>query len=174
MAPRGSREAGNSWPAQADDRDALRVTRHFLALPGREVHYRRAGQGSIPLVIFHAQPGSSKQMEGLMKALAPTRPVIGLDTPGSGDSATLPDQPEPTIQDYAAAALEALDALNLETVDVYGSHTGANIAAELAILAPNRVRKVVQDGVAASIRRPARFTLRITPCRSRRIWTGPI
>jgi pimeloyl-ACP methyl ester carboxylesterase len=123
------------------------IRRAFADLPTRQVHYRRAGAGGgTPLILLHASPGSSKQLENLIAALGETRAVIAPDTPGNGDSTKLPlDAPE--IADYASATLEFLDALGLATVDVYGSHTGASIATELAILAPDRVRRVVLDGV---------------------------
>jgi pimeloyl-ACP methyl ester carboxylesterase len=38
--------------------------------------------------------------------------------------------------------------LKLEKVDIYGSHTGANIGLEVAIAHPDRVRKLIFDGVA--------------------------
>jgi pimeloyl-ACP methyl ester carboxylesterase len=122
------------------------IRRAFADLPERQVHYRHAGAGGLPLLMLHASPGSAKQLEPLIGALARSRRVIAPDTPGNGDSTRLTlEQPE--IADYAAATLAFLDTMGLATVDVYGSHTGASIAAELAILAPDRVRRVVLDGV---------------------------
>lgn len=61
-----------------------------------------------------------------------------------------------------------LDVLELDEVDVYGSHTGASIAAELAILAPDRVRRIIMDGlgVFSAEQRDemlARYALPFTP-----------
>jgi pimeloyl-ACP methyl ester carboxylesterase len=53
----------------------------------------------------------------------------------------------PDIADLAAAMLELLDHLGTARAHIYGSHTGAAIAAELALLAPERVRSVVFDGI---------------------------
>jgi pimeloyl-ACP methyl ester carboxylesterase len=122
------------------------IRRAFADLPTRQVHYRHGGDGGIPLLMLHASPGSSKQLEPLIATLAETRRVIAPDTAGNGDSTKLPLE-APAIADYAAATLEFLDAMGLDTVDAYGSHTGASIATELAILAPGRVRRVVLDGV---------------------------
>jgi pimeloyl-ACP methyl ester carboxylesterase len=122
------------------------IRRAFADLPTRQVHYRHLGAGGTPLIMLHASPGSGKQLERLIAAMGATRRVIAPDTPGNGDSARLP-LVAPEIADYAAATLEFLDAMGLDTVDVYGSHTGASIATELAILAPERVRRVVLDGV---------------------------
>jgi len=40
-----------------------------------------------------------------------------------------------------------LDALGIERFDIYGTHTGGSIAAEIAIQAPSRVRKLILDGI---------------------------
>ncbi len=121
------------------------IRRAFADLPTRQVHYRQAGEGS-PLLMLHASPGSAKQLEDKIEAMARHRRVIAPDTPGNGDSTTL-GLAAPKISDYAAAIVEFLDVQRLQHCDVYGSHTGANIAMELAILAPDRIGKVVLDGI---------------------------
>jgi pimeloyl-ACP methyl ester carboxylesterase len=121
------------------------IRRAFADLPTRQVHYRHAGEGA-PLLMLHASPGSSKQLEAKIEAMARHRRVVAPDTPGNGDSTPLTIE-VPKIVDYAASVVEFLDAVGLETCDVYGSHTGAHIAMELAILAPGRVGKVVLDGI---------------------------
>ena len=83
------------------------IRRAFADLPTRQVHYRRAGEGP-PLLMIHASPGSSKQLEGKITALAATRSVIAPDTPGNGDSTPLLVA-APEMADYAAAALEFLN-----------------------------------------------------------------
>jgi pimeloyl-ACP methyl ester carboxylesterase len=121
------------------------IRRAFADLSTRQVHYRQAGEGP-PLLMLHASPGSSKQLESKIAALSATRGVIAPDTPGNGDSPPL-SMASPEIADYAAALIPFLDAMGIDRCDVYGSHTGASIAAELAILAPERVGKVVFDGI---------------------------
>jgi pimeloyl-ACP methyl ester carboxylesterase len=74
--------------------------------------------------------------------------VIAIDTPGYGNS----DGPSEviTIEDYAAAIAEGLRGLGYgpnRPIDVLGLHTGALIAAELAIAEPRSVRRVVLSGV---------------------------
>jgi len=123
------------------------MQRAFANLPGRQVHYREAGQGDVPLLMLHGSPGSARQLERLGDALAVSRRVLATDRPGNGDSPALP-LAQPEIADYAAAEFAFLDALGLYTIDVYGSHTGAHVAVEMALLAPGRVRRVILDGVA--------------------------
>lgn len=125
-----------------------RITRGFADIGDRQIHYRRAGPaGERPLVAIHQSPGSSKQLEGVMAELAALgRDVIAPDTPGNGDSEPLA-LPQPEIGDLAAAAFTAIDQLAPGQFDLYGSHTGASIAMEIAIAHPDRVRRIVIDGM---------------------------
>lgn len=124
----------------------IEVKRGFVDLPHGQTHYRKAGSGPA-LLALHASPGSSRQLVNLIRDLAPTATVYAPDTPGNGDSTPLSDR-EPTIQELAEAELRFMDAMDLDKVDLYGSHTGAAIAGELAILAPDRINKVVLDGMS--------------------------
>jgi pimeloyl-ACP methyl ester carboxylesterase len=123
-----------------------RIRRGFADLAHGQIHYRHAGSGD-PLLMLHASPGSSRQLVKLIADFAGTARVISPDTPGNGDSEPLSDR-EPVIPDLARAMIDFLDQLGLETVDLYGSHTGAAIAAELAIHAPGRVRRLILDGIS--------------------------
>lgn len=127
---------------------AQRIRRGFADAGEGQIHYRRAGPtADLPLVAIHQSPGSSKQLEGLMQELAALgRDVIAPDTPGNGDSEPLA-LAQPEIGDLAAAAFGAIDGLALDRFDLYGSHTGASIAMEIAIAHPDRVRKIVIDGM---------------------------
>jgi pimeloyl-ACP methyl ester carboxylesterase len=58
-------------------------------------------------------------------------------------------RPEPwSMADWAASLLQVLDTLGIEQVDIVGGHNGASVATEIAIAAPERVRKLVLDGCA--------------------------
>jgi len=128
----------------------MMVHRRFADVPGGQVHYREvlpnASSERTPLVMLHASPGSSKQIAPLVSLLGLTRPVYAPDTPGNGDTTPLA-QEQPEIADLAHATIRFLDAIGLDRVDLYGSHTGASIAAELSIIAPGRVRRLVLDGM---------------------------
>jgi pimeloyl-ACP methyl ester carboxylesterase len=125
---------------------AQRVTRAFADLPHGQLHYRHAGAGDV-LLLLHGSPGSSRQLVRLIEAFAGTKQVIAPDTPGNGDSEPLPRE-APEIADLARAMLAFLDSQGIGQTHVYGTHTGAVIAAELAILAPDRVLSVMLDGVS--------------------------
>ncbi len=126
------------------------IRRAFADLADGQVHYRHAGAAradALPLLMIHPSPGSSRQLEPLMTALARTRRVIAPDTRGNGDSTPLPMQTQPEIADYARATLAFMDAAGIGRADFYGAHTGACIATELSLLAPDRVGHLVVDGL---------------------------
>lgn len=123
------------------------IRRSFIDLPHGQVHLRSAGRGGRPLVMFHTNPTSSVDLVPLIERLAGDRAVFAPDTPGLGDSAPLPLE-APHIADYADAMARTVDALGLETFDLYGSHTGANLAVEIALAMPDRAARLVIDGIA--------------------------
>ena len=131
---------GEDWNA------ASGIRRGFVDVSFGQVHYRYAGQGPT-VVLLHASPGSSKQLEALILRLADNFRVLSPDTPGNGDSTPLPIA-NPAIEDYSRGILEFLDAMQIEQAAFYGSHTGACLGSELALLEPQRVSRLIQDGVA--------------------------
>ncbi len=78
-----------------------------------------------------------------MRAL-PNRRVVAPDTPGYGESDP-PEAPAP-LERYAAALGEAIVANGDGPVDLFGYHTGAFLATELAVQRPDLVRKIVLVG----------------------------
>ena len=124
------------------------VRRGFVDVAHGQMHYRCCGAATLPaLVMFHGSPGSGYSLMPLAAHLAARRRVIVLDTPGNGDSAPLP-QPQPDIADIAAAHWQAIVALGLGVIDLYGYHTGAAICTELAIGHGAQLRRIVMDGVS--------------------------
>ncbi|MCG8442889.1 MAG: alpha/beta fold hydrolase, partial [Caulobacterales bacterium] len=120
--------------------------RGVVFVDGRAVHYRRAGTGPV-VVALHGSPESAKALTPLIAALAGRFTVIALDTPGNGDSDPLP-QSEPDTDDFARALIATLDALGLGRVGLYGFHTGAGVAIQTALHAPERITAVTLDGYA--------------------------
>lgn len=121
------------------------VRRQIVATAsGREVHMRIAGDGP-PVVLLHESPRSSVALMPLAERLAPRFTVVALDNPGFGGSDPLA-LPRPSAADYAEALAETFDALGIGRVPVYGTHTGAAIAAEFARLYPSRTAVAVLDG----------------------------
>lgn len=121
-----------------------------------QIHYHKAWPGeqapSKPaIVFFHQNPKSAVEYEYLLKEMGSDRVALAFDTPGYGES----DRPaKPALMgDLALAMADALDNLGYGAagagpVDVFGFHTGVYIAAELALLRPDLVRRVVLSGIA--------------------------
>jgi len=123
---------------------AKRVTRHFVNVDGRRVHYTRAGEGP-PVVLLHASPVSGKAMSLPQEVFAANHTVLAFDNPGFGLSDLLPlEQPE--IGDFADGLAKTLDALGIEQTAVYGRHTGAAIGVEFAKRYPERCSLALSDG----------------------------
>ena len=122
-----------------------RTQRGFLRAGSGYVHYRRAGTGPA-VVALHESPRSSLSLLPLMDALADRYTVIALDTPGYGYSDPLPVA-APQLADYTRVVGAVADAFGLQRFALYGTHTGAAIAAAFAIDAPERVTSLVLDGL---------------------------
>ena len=89
------------------------VRRRFMDMPFGQIHYREAGTSDLPpLMLLHASPGSSKQLEFLIEKLGQQFHVIAPDTMGNGDS-TPANQEQPEIIDYANAMIAFSDQLGL-------------------------------------------------------------
>ncbi len=124
------------------------IRRRFADVKHGQVHYREAGPPAAPaLVMLHTNPTSSRSLEPLMRRLGARRRIVAPDTPGLGNSTPLP-MAAPAIADYAAAIGETLDVLGIARFDLYGTHTGANLAAELAITRRHQAGRMILDGIA--------------------------
>jgi pimeloyl-ACP methyl ester carboxylesterase len=128
------------------------IRRAFTEIAEGQVHYRtiESGNGGSkpPLLLLHSSPLSSLLMVKFATHLAATHDVIALDTLGQGDSCP-PARSDAMMDYFADATVRALATLGdkYKQVDVFGTHTGARIAADMAIDHPPRVRKVILDGM---------------------------
>ncbi len=126
------------------------VERAFLRLAEGLVHYRYCGmpdsRARLPLYLAHAGPGSSRAFEPLLPSLAKQRFAFAPDMLGNGDSAP-PAGDTVEIQYYVESAVRIMDTLGIDKVDFYGAHTGAQIGCQLAVTNPQRVRRLVLDGI---------------------------
>lgn len=102
-----------------------------------------------PLVLLHMTPLSGSMHESIMPLLATDRLVVAPDRLGFGYSDKIPE-PLP-METYAAATLEALDALDLgiQQFDALGTHSGSVESVELGYAHPERVRRVGMVAVPA-------------------------
>jgi pimeloyl-ACP methyl ester carboxylesterase len=103
-----------------------------------------------------------------MECLRLPNRLIALDTPGFG--ASFAPRGWPSMALYARWVIDALDALRVRRFHVFGQHTGANVAGELAVRNPSRVCSVAMLGpvpMSAAERRDFRKLLGESPIRPR-------
>ena len=116
------------------------LERGLVRTPGGYVHYRSAGSGAA-ILLFHINQQSSALYQELMERLAGSLRAIAIDLPGHGMSD--PAVGQPSIADYAQAALAVMDALDIRTFHLLGEALGGIIAVDLAARSPDRVDHVV-------------------------------
>lgn len=124
----------------------MEITRHFVDVGSRRVHYRRTGKGP-PLLMAHQSPRSSAEYEPLMREWAEHFTCIAPDTPGFGQSDPLPIA-EPTIDDFADAMLDFLDAIGVQRTGAYGFHSGGIILVTALRKQPERFSALAIGGYA--------------------------
>lgn len=124
------------------------IRRGYVASRYGQLHYREAAPAETrarPLILLHQNPGSSFEYEPLIQAMATDRRVIAFDTPGYGMSDGA-DHPL-SLADCAASFASALAPLGVGQCDAFGFHTGALLAVEFALAAPDAVRHLVVSGL---------------------------
>lgn len=117
-----------------------RIGRVFIDVAHGRMHAAICGTG-FPVLLLHQTPRSWDEYREALPLIGAGRRAIAMDTPGFGDSDPLPGTA--SIEGWAAAALQLMDALAGERFAVAGHHTGAAIAAEIAARAPDRVAALV-------------------------------
>lgn len=136
-------------------------TRRELRLPNGElISYHEAGAGDRTLVLLHGSgPGVSawSNFGANLPVLAERFRTVLPDLPGFGGS-DLPVLDRIYPQIAAERLLMFLDALGLERVSLLGNSMGGNVAGELALLAPERIERMIlmgPGGLAANLFAPS-------------------
>lgn len=127
----------------------------FIELDGMQVHMRDTGPRSdpTPVVLLHGMSSSLHTFEGWQAALQGERRVISVDLPGFGLTGPSP-QDDYRIDAYTRFVLRLLDTLGVKQVVLVGNALGGEIAWQTAVLAPDRVSKLVlidADGYQPSV-----------------------
>lgn len=117
----------------------------YVELPQGQIHYRVSGDdGSPTFLLLHRTAASSAMYEPLMQALPEFR-CVAPDTPGFGASFDAPGSPD--IDTYGSWIEAFVGALGIEDCWIFGHHTGANIAVELAHRIPAKIHGLALMGL---------------------------
>ena len=120
-----------------------KLTRRFVETSAGTIHCAIAGQDrGNDVLLLHQTPRSWKEYAEVLPLLGRRRRTIAIDTVGFGDSSPLPWGRD-SIERWAEVDLEVLEALGIEHAHLVGHHTGATVATEMAVRAPERARSVV-------------------------------
>ena len=117
--------------------------RAYVDVDGLQVHYRSAGRAGAPVLLLHQSPSSSAMYEKLMHELADRFHLFAPDTPGFGNSDPLG---EVSVEGFAAIIKGFIGALDIGPCNVFGHHTGAAIAVQLAHDYPELVKAMALSG----------------------------
>ena len=128
------------------------MTHHrYIAIDGRRVFYREAGDSSAPAVLLlHGFPSSSHMFRDLIPLLADRFHVVAPDLPGFG----LSDAPDRktfryTFDNLATVIDRFTEAIALPRYAIYVFDYGAPVGFRLALAHPDRVTAIVsQNGNA--------------------------
>jgi len=115
----------------------------FETVAGLRGHALVGGSGP-PVVLVHGLAVSSRYFVPLARRLVRRHTVLAPDLPGYGRSAT-PRRPLGIVE-LADALCEWLDALGITSALFVGNSLGCQIAVDLAVRAPQRVRRLVLVG----------------------------
>ena len=99
------------------------------------------------VICLHASSTTGRAYLPLSKILGLTRSVYSPDTPGCGESDGPPGAL--SVAGFAEAIGDFIDSMRFRQIDLLGAHSGAAVAAELAIARPKVVRKIVMVGAPA-------------------------
>jgi pimeloyl-ACP methyl ester carboxylesterase len=135
----------------------MRTIKGYADGPAGQVHYQIAEpaggavgnhaeiDGAPTLLLCHQSPSSSEMFQSAYAPLTQSGiRAIGIDTPGFGQSA--PPAGDHSISGYAEAVSAVMDHLNIVRASILGHHTGASIAAEVAVSWPDRISRVILNG----------------------------
>jgi pimeloyl-ACP methyl ester carboxylesterase len=132
----------------------------FLTVAGVRTHLLRGGRGT-PLLVLHPEFAANRWFP-YHDNLAAHFQVFAPDHPGFGQS----ERPEwlEGVEDLVFHYVDLLDTLGLERVSIVGTSLGGWIAAELAVVHPERICRLVLVGAAGiKVDGVARFDVFLHP-----------
>ncbi|MBI2166319.1 MAG: alpha/beta hydrolase [Chloroflexi bacterium] len=116
----------------------------YVWRPDGGVHYSKVGRGD-PLILLHNFELSSFIWRRVIDKFAEHFTCYRIDLPGHGYSDIPPRKY--AMNDYAKAIIDVMDKLGIPKADIVASHGGCLAGVEMAVSYPQRVKKIVFDGV---------------------------
>lgn len=132
-----------SAPAMAQDGPP--ETGKRVEVNGMQVYYEVSGQGD-PLLVLHGAYMNIPAMGEIIPMLAETHTVYAMEFQGHGRTTDL-DRPI-TYPNLAEDAAGFMEAVGLETADVFGYSMGAAAGLQLAIRHPEKVDQLILASAA--------------------------
>ena len=132
------------WPVEALVARWAPPPSDFIDVKGQLVHLRDIGprDDPMPLVLLHGTGASLHTWEGWVAALRARHRIITLDLPGFG--LTGPNASGDYRGDtHARFVLDVMDQLRVTRFAVGGNSLGGEVAWRIALLAPERVAKLI-------------------------------
>ena len=123
---------------------ALLGTEHYIYRKDGKVYVYKVGGGE-PVIFLHAVGLSGWTWRKCLNQFARHFACFNIDLPGFDHS----DMPlrQYSMDDYADAVLDVIDGLGLERTNIVADHTGSIVAVVTAAKYPERVKKLVLDGL---------------------------
>lgn len=116
-----------------------------------ETHVIASGpENAPPVVLIHALLAASASWYRNVKALSQTYRVYALDVVGEGNKSH-PVKPITSLDNFLHWFTEVMDGLGIDTLYLAGNSYGGFTAAYYAMKLPERIRKLVLIGPAATI-----------------------
>ncbi len=136
----------------------------FVQVMGLSVHVRDEGprDDPEPIVLIHGTSASLHTWDGWAHALKPKRRVVRFDLPGfglTGPWAGPAEAADYSAANYAKFTVAALDALAIPRAVLGGNSLGGWVAWETALLAPERVTRLVLVDAAGYPNKPKNVPL---------------
>lgn len=131
----------------AEDGSAAELKRGYADSRFGQIHYRisrpvHQTEEHPALVALHLSPNSGQVFSTFLPLMGRDRIALAPDYPGYGMSDPIAGVQR--IGDYAAAMLDVIEYLDIETpVDLLGYHTGTAVALEMAQQQPASVRRIL-------------------------------
>ena len=125
--------------------NTLMGTDHYIYRNDGRIYVHRVGGGE-PIIFLHAVGLSGWSWEKVIDRFARQYTCYNIDLPGH-DRSDIPLR-KYSMDDYTDAVVDVMDAIGLERTNIVSDHTGTVLSLILAGKHPERVNRMVLDGLS--------------------------